>query len=98
MACVRTGGVIATYSSTQDPNPQLPFFQMMYMDLTVRFVIVYAMPEEAKQDAIADIDEALSSGRLTHRIAHRVPLDDIARGNELIEQGGFRGCVVIDID
>lgn len=96
--CLRTGGVIATYSSTQDPKPRLPFLQMMYMDLTVHFVIVYAMPEEAKQQAKSDIDAALRGERLRHRVAHRVPLDEIARANELIEEGGFRGCVVVEID
>ena len=40
---------------------------------------------------------ALAAGRLQHRVAHRVPLDEIARANVLIEQGGFRGCVVLDI-
>ena len=50
---VRTGATIATYSSTQVPQPKLPFYQMMYQDLRIRLVIVYAMPEEAKQRAIA---------------------------------------------
>ncbi len=95
---LRTGGTIATYSSTQVPEPRLPFFRMMYQDITLRFVIVYAMPEAAKARAIADIDAALHSGSLQHRIASRLPLDDIASGNELIESGRPRGCVVLDID
>jgi NADPH2:quinone reductase len=92
---VRTGATIATYSSTQAPKPRLPFYQMMYLDLRIRFVIVYAMPEEAKQQAIADIDEASRAGRLQHRVAHVLGLDEIAKAHELIENGGFRGCVVI---
>lgn len=97
MKCVRTGAVIATYSSTQVTQPTLPFFQMMYQDLTVRFVIVYAMPERAKSAAIEAIQKALQAGKLEHRVAHVVPLDEIARGHELIEQGGFRGTVVLSI-
>jgi NADPH:quinone reductase-like Zn-dependent oxidoreductase len=94
---IKTGGVITTYSSTQVPQPTLPFFQMMYLDLTVRLVIVYAMPEEAKEHAIRDIDSALREDRLVHRVAHIVPLEDIARAHELIEKGGFRGSVVVSI-
>jgi len=94
---LRTGGTIATYSSTQVPEPQLPFFQMMYQDITVRFVIVYAMPEAAKRQAINDIGIALEEGWLTHRIAATLPLDDIAKGNELIEQGTLRGAVILNI-
>ena len=92
---LRTGATVATYSSTQDPSPKLPFYRMMYMDLRIRLVIVYAMPEEAKQQAIADIDEASRAGWLQHRVAHVVDLDEIAKAHELIENGGFRGCVLV---
>jgi NADPH2:quinone reductase len=94
---IKTGGTVATYSSTQEMKPQLPFLQMMYLDLTLRMVIVYAMPEPAKAQAIRDINLYLNDDRLRHRVAHRVSLDDVAKSHELIEQGGFRGCVVVDI-
>ncbi len=95
--CIRGSGVIATYSSTQVKEPQLPFFRMMYLDLTVHFVIVYSMPEPAKKHAIADITQAFRDGMLQHRIAGRVPLAEIARASELVEQGGSIGCVVVDL-
>ncbi len=97
LGCIRTGGTIATYSSMQVPEPKLPFYRMMFMDLTVRAVLVYVMPESAKQAAIADIEKFLSAGRLRHRIAQRLPLAELARANELVEQGEARGCVVVDI-
>jgi NADPH2:quinone reductase len=95
---IRGGGTIATYSSTVVPEPQLPILQMMYKDLTVRLIIVYAMPEPAKQAAITDIADALDKGQLTHRIAQNLPLSEIAIGNALVEEGKIRGCVVLDID
>ena len=98
LKCVRIGATIATYSSTQVREPQLPFLQMMFMDLTVRMVIVYAMPEEAKTRAIADICRLLEEGALQHRVAHRLPFADMVRSHELIEQGGFGGCVVALVD
>lgn len=97
LECIRVGGVIATYSSTQVREPVLPFLRMMFMDLTVRMVIVYAMPEEAKRKAIEDIDRWLHAGRLIHRIAHVLPLERIAEGNQLIERGGFGGCVILSM-
>ena len=95
---LRIGGTIATYASTHVPEPTLPFFQMMYKDITIRCVIVYAMPEAAKDHAIADIDTALSASALQHRIAHTLPLDQIVESNELVEQGSIRGAVVLSID
>lgn len=97
LSFIRVGGVIATYSSTQVKEPQLPFIQMMFMDLTVRMVIVYAMPEEAKEQAIRDTCELLADNGLQHRIAHSLPFGEMARSHELIEQGGFGGCVVVNI-
>ena len=94
---IRTGGTIVTYSSTQVKEPKLPFLKLMYLDLTLQFVIVYAMPEEAKQAAIADINTRLSKNELQHRIAHILDFEQMARSHELIEQGGFGGCVVVRI-
>lgn len=92
---IKTGGTIATYSSTQVPQPKLPFLQMMYLDLTLRMVIVYAMPESAKEEAANDLDRYLRGERLIHRVAHSLSLEDTARAHELIESGGFRGCVIV---
>lgn len=96
VAVLRTGGTIATYSSTQVAEPQLPFYQMMYQDVTVHFIIVYAMPESAKRRAVNDIELALSEDWLQHRIARTLPLDDIAEANEVIEQGTIRGAVILN--
>lgn len=98
IAVLREGGTIASYSSTRVPEPVLPFYRLMYKDVTLRLIIVYAMPEVAKVQAVADITRALSTGSLQHRIGASMPLDDIARGNELVEQGRVRGAVVLSID
>ncbi len=95
---IRTGGTIATYSSTQVPEPKLPFLKMMFMDLTMRLVIVYAMPEAAKQQAIADIEQRLRDDQLKHRVSRALPLSEIARSHEIIEQGECRGCLVVAVD
>ena len=70
---------------------------MMYADLTLRLVIVYAMPEPAKQQAIADITRELARDGLKHRITQRLPLAELAQANELIEEGRCRGCVIVEI-
>ena len=95
--CLRTGATIATYSSTVVPEPSLPFRTMMFMDLTVRMVIVYAMPEKAKAQAVADTQALLVEGGLRHRIAHTLPFAEMARAHEIIEEGSVRGCVVVTL-
>jgi NADPH2:quinone reductase len=98
IAVVKTSGTIATYGSVAVPEPTLPFFQLMYMDMNIRFIIVYAMPETAKQQAIADINIALANDALDHRIAATFPLPEIAAANELVEKGTIRGAVILNIE
>ena len=93
---LKTNGSIATYASGADHTPKIPFYQMMYLDLTLRLVIVYAMPAQAKLKAAQDITEYLKQGKLQHRIVHTRPLSETAEGHKLIEQGGFHGCVVLN--
>jgi len=97
LKCLRIGATIATYSSTVVPEPTLPFRTMMFMDLTVRMVIVYAMPQEAKAKAVADTQAALAEDGLQHRIAETLPFDQMAKAHEIIEAGEVRGCVVVTI-
>jgi NADPH:quinone reductase-like Zn-dependent oxidoreductase len=98
LKCIRTGGVIATYGNTQIKEPKLPFMQMLFMDLTIKMTIVYAMPETAKQQAIKDIYSALSADQLKHRVTHVLPFKQMAKSHELIEQSNLRGCVIVDIE
>ncbi len=97
IAVLKTGGTIAAYGSARKPEPVLPFYKMMYKDLTLHTIIVYAMPDSAKDHAVADINSALSHGSLQHRIAHSMPLADIAAGNEIVETGDVRGAVILNI-
>ena len=69
----------------------------MFMDLTVRIVIVYAMPEEAKAQAVVDTQAALTEHGLQHRVAETLPFEQMAKAHEVIEEGSVRGCVVVTI-
>tara|TARA_R110002167_G_scaffold181341_13_gene381619 strand:- start:2104 stop:3093 length:990 start_codon:yes stop_codon:yes gene_type:complete len=98
LKCIRIGGIIATYGNTQIKEPKLPFFQMMFMDLTIKMTIVYAMPESAKKQAIEDIYQALSTNSLKHRVTKVLSFSQMVKSHELIEQASTRGCVVVNID
>ncbi|HEX9647299.1 MAG TPA: NADPH:quinone reductase [Alphaproteobacteria bacterium] len=94
---ITTGGVIATYASLREPEPRLPFYRMMRADIMLRCVLVYAMPEQAKRLAAADITRFLDEGRLLHRVAETYALADIANAHEAVESGKVQGCVVVQL-
>ena len=78
-----------------DMNPSIPFVRMMFMDLTLHLVLVYAMPEQAKKDAIDAITKCLASGQLNNRVAASYTLEEIAKAHETIEAGNVFGTVVV---
>ncbi|NKB77284.1 MAG: zinc-binding dehydrogenase [Gammaproteobacteria bacterium] len=94
---LKTSGTIATYSSSHDPKPVLPFYPMMFNNISVQMVLVYNMSDEAKNHAIEDIYRALKKKQLTHRIARTFPLVDIADAHQSIESNSADGCVVVEI-
>ena len=94
---LRTNAAVSTYSSSQAPQPSIPFYPLMFKNTTVYLVLVYNMPDQAKASAIADINRALAHDRLKHRIAETWSLERTASAHESIEEGGRDGCVVIEI-
>jgi NADPH:quinone reductase-like Zn-dependent oxidoreductase len=95
---LKTGGVVAGYSSTKNINPEIPFYPLMFKNISLQLVLVYNMPEPAKTQAVEDIYRALEQDELVHRIAGRYPLARTAEAHKAVELGSLDGCVVVQID
>lgn len=87
-------GVVATYASDAVPEPVLPFWDLVGLDATVRFVLVYVMDAAAHAAAADAITAALEAGALSHVIAARYPLEQIAEAHEAVERGAGGKVVV----
>lgn len=74
-ALLKPNGVIATYASDAIHEPAIPFWPMLARDLTVRFVLVYAIGEQAHAEAAAYVTAALRRGALKHQIFRTFALD-----------------------
>ncbi len=92
---IKTSGVIASYASMTNRSPQIPFGTLMFLDVTLRMILVYVMPETAKQAAARDIASMLAAGALRPRIARTFTLDQIIAAHELQEQGTHIGNIVV---
>lgn len=97
VAVLKNGGIISSYSSSLATEPALPFYPLMFKNISINLVLVYSMPENAKQQAILDINRALAKEQLRHRIAQPWSLADTIKAHAAVEQGGKDGCVVIEI-
>jgi NADPH2:quinone reductase len=87
-------GVVAAYASDAEPEPALPFWPLVGLNATVRFVLVYVMDEAAHLQAAEAITGALRAGRLSHDIAAVLPLDRIAEAHEAVEHGAGGKVIV----
>jgi NADPH:quinone reductase len=89
------GGVISSYYSSAD-RPDLPYWKLGFADTTLRLLGSDDFPAAVKAQAAGALTAALVEGALRSRIAARVPLEEIARAHELVEQGA-NGRVVVTI-
>ena len=92
---LRANGVLSAYASEGEPEPAIPFYPILYKNLTLRFELVFLMPEEAKQQAVEDLSTWLESGEMRHTVAQRFPIEEIAAAHEAVESGPH-GKILLD--
>jgi NADPH:quinone reductase len=91
-------GTIAAYASDAEPVPRLPFWPLLFENITIRLVGSDDLPEEAERRAVEDIAACLEAGALHPRIARRLPLERIAEAHEVVEGSQSGARVILDID
>jgi NADPH2:quinone reductase len=69
----------------------------MFKNVTVRSVLLYTMPERAKDQATADIVRLVEAGRLIHRTGARYPFARIVEAHEAQESGQVIGNIVLEV-
>ncbi|HXZ34057.1 MAG TPA: NADPH:quinone reductase [Terriglobales bacterium] len=90
------GGSIATYA-TNVPMPEIPVWQLVFVNARLFFVGSDDVPAEAKIEATRALNQALEAGWQGLDIAEIVPLDQIARAHELVEHPVRSGRVIVAI-
>jgi NADPH2:quinone reductase len=92
---LRDNGVLATYSAGVAPQPAVPL-QFKASNITIRFVLVYDMPEPAKEAAVQEITRLLEERKLRHLAGPHFPLESARQAHQAVE-GGAIGKVVLNI-
>jgi NADPH2:quinone reductase len=78
--------VVVTYAA-DGADPVLPVRACMAANVTLRFILLYGVPDPALDAAVADITAAVTAGALTELPVHRFGLDEAAAAHEAAEQG-----------
>jgi NADPH2:quinone reductase len=86
-AVLAVGGVLAAYASRR-ARPELPFWPMLFGNVTLRLLGSDDFPPAAKQQAAADLTAAARAKALSIRIDQPLPLDRIAAAHDQVDAGG----------
>jgi NADPH2:quinone reductase len=94
-AVLGLGGVLAAYASRND-RPELPFWPLLFANVTLRLLGSDDFPPAAKQQAAADLTTAARDGALAIPIGEPLPLDQIAAAHDRVDAGS-NGRVLLAI-
>lgn len=91
---VRNGAVVAAYASAAD-RPALPFWPMLFANVTIRLLGSDDFPQAAKDAAARDLTAAAAASALAVPIGGVFPIAGIAAVHELIESGKATGRLLL---
>lgn len=89
------GGSVATYA-TASASPSIPFWPLVFKNISVFFLGSDDFPPDAKIRAAEAVNQVLEAGWGGFPRIERFPLDDIARAHQIVESAS-RGRVVVVI-
>lgn len=92
---LKTNSAIATYASMGKTEPTLPFYTMMFKQLSLHFIFAYVLSKPMRKRAIELVQNALRENKLHPLIAKIYTLDDIAQAHLAVEAGDKIGQVLI---
>lgn len=90
------GGSIATYAAN-DFTPKIPFWLLVFSNVSIFFVGSDDVPADAKIRAAEAVNQAFIAGWQGFEIAERFSLDAIAQAHEFLEHPAKRGRVIVTV-
>jgi len=81
--------------AAEPADPVLPVRKCMSANVALRFILLYSVPAQAHDQAVADITRALQAGALSALPVTRFPLDEIVAAQQAVEAGTTGKVVVV---
>lgn len=91
-------GVIVGYGSVQVPNPEFPFLQMMFKNITLSTILVYLLELEEAAAYAEIVTDMLVRSVLDVPVLEAFPLADAALAHQRVEQGQDGGAVILRME
>lgn len=88
-------GTISWYGSEAARAPVLPAYPLMFKNVSLQGIFLYAITDEQRDSAVADITSALEAGLLRPLIDSVWPLEETVKAHERVESGERAGAVIV---
>ena len=87
---------IAVYASNGNRTPVIPMRDLMEKCITLRSLVLFALPPPLLAAAQEDISRWLAAGKRVHNIAGQFTLAETAQAHLAVEKGDKMGTVIVD--
>jgi NADPH2:quinone reductase len=87
---------IAVYATNGNRTPVLPIRDLMEKCISVRALVLFALPPPLLAAAQADITKWLKAAKRIHNVAAQFALSDTAQAHLAVEKGDKLGTVIVD--
>ena len=87
---------IAVYATNGNREPVVPMRDLMERCITLRTLVLPALPWPLHAAAQADITRWIDAGPRLHNVAGQFPLRETAQAHLAVEKGGKVGTVIVD--
>ncbi|MFI0843037.1 NADPH:quinone reductase [Mesorhizobium sp. IMUNJ 23232] len=96
-AVLKANGTVASYSSSSNPQPVLPYYAFQSKGANLRFIQGFAIPAAARSEGEALLAKLAATGKLSIAVAKTYPLAEIAQAHLDVERGGNLGNIVLTV-
>jgi NADPH2:quinone reductase len=88
--------VIAVYATNGNRTPTIPMRDLMEKCVTLRTLVLFALPPPLLRAAQTDITKWLAAGTRIHNVAAQFALSETAQAHLAVEKGDKLGTVIVD--
>jgi NADPH2:quinone reductase len=93
---IAMNSTIAVYATNGNRTPTVPMRELMEKCITLRSLVLFALPPALLAAAQADISKWLAAGPRIHNVAAQFALSDTAQAHLAVEKGDKLGTVIVD--
>lgn len=94
---LQANGTIYCYGSNDMGGIDVPFRDLLFKSITLKFYLVYELNRVERIAAIERLDWFMKTGQAETKISQVLPFDQIVKAHELVESGAANGNVVLKL-